>query len=91
MTFRAIKDCRRAPAEQRYIWSMLNIWDRLDLPRRETVRELIGRVTATPEEGRALFDVLVRGVSPQAESARTGVPLTRLYKLRCEFYERLRL
>ena len=39
-----------------------------------------------PEPRRALFDVAVRGVPPQAESERTGVPLLRIYELRRELY-----
>ncbi len=91
MTFRTIKDCRRSREEQRYIWAALGIWNRLPERRREEMRGLIGAVAAEPTESRALYDVLVRGCAPQAVSSRTGVPVTRLYAMRREFFERVRI
>ena len=89
--FRAIRGCERSAVEQRYICSTLDIWRRLPMERRQEIRELIDRVAETPEEGRALYDVLVRGHSAQAVSARTGVQLNRLYRMRRRFYEEFRI
>ncbi len=91
MTFKTIKGCRRSREEQRYIWSALEIWNRLPERRREEMRELIGGVSGSPLESRALYDVLVRGCAPQAVSSRTGVPVTRLYAMRRDFFERFRI
>lgn len=89
--FKAMQGCARSAGEQRYIYDMLAIWKKLPAARQEEVRRLIGEIAQTPLEGRALFDVLVRGISMQAEAARTGVQISRLYKMRREFYERYRL
>lgn len=88
MTFKTIKGCRRSREEQRYIWAVLELWNRLPQRRREEIRELIGSVADTPLEGRALYDVLVRGAAPQAVGSRTGVSVGRLYAMRCAAYER---
>ena len=86
--FRTIGGCRRSAEEQRYIWATMQIWTRLSPAQREKIRALIGRIARTPEEGRALYDVVVRGASPQAASLRTTVSVRRAYELRREFYER---
>ena len=88
MNFRVLRGCRRSAEEQRYIWAALEIWNRLPAQSREAARELIASISRTAPEGRALFDVLARGISPQAVCARTGVQLSRLYQMRCEFYNR---
>ena len=88
MIFKTIGECRRTAEEQRYIWATLLIWKRLPPARREGIRALIGRIARTPEEGRALYDVTVRGLTPQSVSRRTGVPVLRVYELRREFYDR---
>lgn len=89
--FKVMRGCARSPGEQRYIYDMLSIWKKLPEARREETRRLIGEIAQTPLEGRALYDVLVRGISAQAECARTGVQANRLYRMRREFYERIRL
>ena len=88
MKFAPIRDCRRTEPEQRYIHAMLGVWPALPELRRREARELMGAIAGTTEEGRALFDVLARGITPQAVSVRTGVRLARLYTMRREFYER---
>ncbi len=89
--FKAIGDCRRSVEEQRYIWAALQVFGRLPPPRREKIRALIGRVARTPTEGRALYDVTVRGLTPQSVSRRTGLPLLRLYELRRAFYDQFEI
>ena len=89
--FRAIQGCARSTGEQRYIWAALAIWRRLPEARREEIRGLIARIADTPAEGRALYDVLVRGAAPQAVCARTGVQLARVYAMRREFYNAFRI
>ena len=91
MVFRTLKGCRRSGPEQRYIWSVLEIWSTLPESRREEIRALIGQLAATPAEGRAMYDVLVRRLSPQTVNCRTGVSVQRIYELRRQFYERFRL
>ena len=91
MVFRALKGCRRSGAEQRYIYSVLELWNMLPEAKREEIRCLIGRLAATPVEGRALYDVLVRRRSPQSVNFRTGVSVPRLYELRRRFYDEFRM
>ena len=91
MVFRTLKGCRRSGSEQRYIWSVLEIWNTLPESRREEIRSLIAQLSATPAEGRALYDVLVRRLSPQTVNFRTGVSVQRIYALRRQFYERFRV
>ena len=91
MRFQTMRDCRRAGPEQRYIWAGLEIFARLPMERREEIRALVGRLAAAPVEGRALFELLTRGATPQSVSARTGVSTARLYALRKSFYEQLPL
>ncbi len=91
MTFRVIKGCRRSPAEQRYIWSMMRIWNSLSLERRESARQLIDAIAEDPAEARALFDLVIREQTPQGLNMRTGIPLARLYGMRREFYEQFRI
>ena len=88
LNFTSISNCGRSVKEQRYIWAQMQIWDRLPMERKNAVRALIGRIARTPEEGRSLFDVAVRGLTPQIASMRSGVTLMRVYDLRREFYER---
>ena len=88
MGFKAMAKCRRSAAEQRYIWDMMQIWNKLPMDRKESVRRLIAEIARTPEEGRSLFDVAVRCATPQSVSLRIGLPIRRVYELRKEFYER---
>ena len=88
MKFCAIQKCHRSVGEQRYIWAAMQIWNKLPMTRREAVRTLIGNIARTPEEGRSLFDVMVRGYTPESVSYRIGVPIKRVYELRSEFYDR---
>ena len=91
MVFQTVRGCRRSEAEQRYIWALLEIWNALPAGRREEIRTLIGQLAETSAEGRALFDVAVRHISIRAVNARTGVSVPRLYDLRRQFYDRVRL
>ena len=64
----------------------MGIFGRLPKERQAEIRELVKDIADSPAEARALFDVAVRGVPPQAECERTGVPLLRIYELRRELY-----
>ena len=88
MGFKVMARCRRTPAEQQYIWAAMRVWNKLPPQRREEVRALIGRIARTPEEGRTLYDMVVRDATPQSVYLRIGVPLRRVYELRREFYEK---
>ena len=70
---------------------MLEIWNTLPEARREKIRALIGKLSATPVEGRALYDVLVRGAAPQAVNFQLGISVGRIYEMRRAFYDRLPL
>lgn len=83
-----MKNCRRSVKEQRYIWAALEIWNKLPEQRRANWLELIGDVADSPEESRALFEVLVKEKTPEAVSGKMLVPLGRVYDMKREFYER---
>ena len=91
MRFQVMRRCRRTPSEQRYIWASMEVFNRLPLERREAARKLIGELAETPEEGRALFDMAVRGMAPGRIWERTGIPVQRLYRLRESFYDNIPL
>lgn len=91
MRFKLMPHCSRTPTEQRYIWASMEVFSRLPPERQETVRRLIEELAESPEEGRALFDVAVRGIVPTRVYERTGVPVQRLYRLRESFYDRFPL
>ena len=82
---------RRPAAELRYVEALLGVFAALPQERRDAVRGEIGRLACSPAEGRALFDVLVRGKTLTAACAATGVSMRRLSQLRREFYECLPL
>ena len=65
MGYRSLS-CGRPAAEQRYILAMLRVFAQLPPERRETVRALIACLAETPEEGRALFGVLVQQKTREA-------------------------
>ena len=83
-----MKKCRRSVKEQLYIRASLDIWPKLPETRREGFRALIDSVAKTPEESRALFDVLVKDRAPEAVSRKTAVPIGRIYDMKREFYDR---
>lgn len=59
MKFVAVK-CDRSVAIQRIIWARLAAYEELDKAAQSEIRALIADIADTSEEGRALFDVLVR-------------------------------
>lgn len=83
--------CGRSAAEQRYLRAMLGVFSSLPPERKETVRREIARLAATPEEGRGLYNVLVRGQPLAAAAAATQVTVRRLSQLRHEFFDRMPL
>jgi len=88
LAFKEICDCRRSRGEQQFIWAALEIWNSLPEQSRWKARRLIEEIARTPGEGRALYDVLVRGMAPPTVSQRTGVQRDRVYDMRREFYDR---
>ena len=70
---------------------VLSTVGRLPKERQAEIRELVKDIADSPAEARALFDVAVRRFTPAGVSARTGVSVQRIYRLREEFYERLPL
>lgn len=74
--------------EQRYIWAAMEVWPKLSEERRTGYRALIGEIANTPEEGRALFEVLVRDKTPEMMSMKTAVPVGRIYDMKRAFYDR---
>lgn len=86
-----MKNCRRSVKEQRYIWAALQIWSKLPEKRRAVMTALIDKLAVSAEEGRALFEVLVKEKDPDAVSRKTMVTVGRIYELKREFYEQAEL
>ena len=86
-----MKNCKRSVKEQRYIWAALEIWNKLPEKRRAELRELIGEIADSPEESRALFEVLVKEKTPEEVSGKMLVPVGRVYDMKREFYDRVLL
>ena len=86
-----MKNCKRSVKEQRYIWAALEIWNKLPDKRRADFRALIGEIADSPEESRALFEVLVKEKTPEEVSGKMLVPVGRVYDMKREFYDRVLL
>ena len=54
--------------------------------RKEAVRAVIARTARTPEEGMALFRILVQHKTLSATAAATNIPVRRLSQLRKAFF-----
>ena len=83
--------CGRPAAEQRYILAMLRVFAQLPPERREAVRARIACLAETPEEGRALFGVLVQQKTLEAAAGAAGVSPRKLSRLRKKFLEQMPL
>lgn len=86
-----IGPCGRTAAELRYIQALLDVFAQLPPERQETVRKMIACVAATPEEGMALFRVLVQKKTLSATADATGVSPRRLARLRLDFFAHMPL
>lgn len=75
----------------RYILAMLRVFAQLPPERREAVRALIACLAETPEEGRALFGVLVQQKTLEAAARAAGVSPRKLSRLRKKFLEQMPL
>lgn len=86
-----VSPCSRTAAEIRYIQASLEVFAQLPPERREAVRATIARVAATPEEGMALFRLVVQRKTLSAVAEATGLSLRRLGRLRLDFFEQMPL
>ena len=78
--------CGRTAAEERYIQATLDVFSQLPPERKEAVRAVIARTARTPEEGVALFRILVQHKTLSATAAATNIPVRRLSQLRKAFF-----
>ena len=78
--------CGRPAAEERYIQATLDVFAQLPPERKEAVRAVIARTARTPEEGMALFRILVQHKTLSATAAATNIPVRRLSQLRKAFF-----
>ena len=78
--------CGRTAAEERYIQATLDVFAQLPPERKEAVRAVIARTARTPEEGMALFRILVQHKTLSATAAATNIPVRRLSQLRKAFF-----
>ena len=88
MKYVKLKGSRRTAEEQSYIWATMRMWHALPEEQRQQVRSLVEDIALTPVEGRALYDVMVRGLTPHSVAERVGMPVKRLYSMRREFIDR---
>ena len=68
-----------------------SVFAQLPPERREAVRALIACLAETPEEGRALFGVLVQQKTLEAAAGAAGVSPRKLSRLRKKFLEQMPL
>ena len=78
--------CGRTATEERYIQATLDVFAQLPPERKEAVRAVIARTARTPEEGMALFRILVQHKTLSATAAATNIPVRRLSQLRKAFF-----
>ena len=78
--------CGRTAAEERYIQATLDVFAQLPPERKEAVRAVIARTARTPEEGMALFRILVQHKTLSVTAAATNIPVRRLSQLRKAFF-----
>ena len=78
--------CGRTAEEERYIQATLDVFAQLPPERKEAVRAVIARTARTPEEGMALFRILVQHKTLSATAAATNIPVRRLSQLRKAFF-----
>ena len=90
MKFRAMK-CSRSEAEQAYIWALLENWPKLPKARRQELLRLIDTLAADEPEKKALYEALRGRMTAEAISRYTYVPIKRIYQLKREFYERVKI
>ena len=76
MRFQLMRDCRRSAAEQRFIYSALEIFPWLKEGERQEIRALVDRLAEGPAEGRALWAPWER--TPCART-RSATRLTRRF------------
>ena len=81
-----VGSCGRTAAEIRYIQASLELFAQLP-----PVRATIARVAATPEEGMALFRLVVQKKALSAVAEATGLSLRRLARLRLDFFKQMPL
>ena len=86
MKFTALK-CHQPVAVQKLIRANLDAWKYLPERDRTKIRQLVGEIAKTPMEGRALYDVLIRGKSPEVTATVTFVAERRIYQMRRDFYD----
>ena len=88
MEFRQIRGCTRPKWQQEAVYLAVTHLTWMPLTVREEAHRLVGQITANPQEGRALFEILTKDLSVEAAWQKFGVSKQRLYGMRREFYER---
>jgi len=83
--------CARSEAEQMYIFAMLENWNRLPKARREELLRLVDALSETDAERKALYEALRGRMTADAISRITYVPVKRIYQLKRQFYERVKI
>jgi len=83
--------CARSVREQRFIRAKLDLWGQLPAAERESIRDLIDRISLGSVERVALTAVILKGVSPRIAAERYRIGKGRVYQMQREFYEKVKL
>ncbi len=83
--------CARSVREQRFIRAKLDLWRMLPKEERESITELIDRISMGSVERVALTAVILKGVSPRIAAERYRIGKGRVYAMQREFYEKVKL
>lgn len=83
--------CSRSVREQRFIRAKLDLWNQLPPAERESIRDLIDRISLGSVERVALTAVVIRGVSPKTSAQRNRLSERRVYAMWREFLEKVTL
>jgi len=83
--------CSRSIREQRYIRAKLDLWKQLPEEERQSIRDLIDRISVGGVERVALTAVVLRGVSPRIAAERYRIGKGRVYQMQREFFEKVKL
>lgn len=83
--------CARSIREQRFIRAKLDLWKKLPEDERQSIKDLIDRISQGSVERVALTAVLLRGVSPRTAAEQYRLNKGRVYQMQREFLEKVDL
>ena len=88
MRFQARKNCDRPAWVQQIVDLVVRHLNWMPLEVHDEAYQLVGEIAGDPVDGRALWELLTRDITVEGIHMKYGVPISRLYKMRDEFFER---